>query len=353
MDSIHNSEVVFWTERFGAHIGGLEKRLADLAAGLVRHGVPVRIVCGVSSASPDHFRLDVLGPDFLRRSFDAIQRHVAAGGILYCARLSQAAPRLHAQMLRRLPRGIVIVRVPTTQAARVLVRHGVVSALDHASARFHALNTASYRTIRRRATFSSVVRYLNPALIPTSYSVSYHERFVYCGRLTPSKNAHTLIKAWEMIEHRGLCDGSRLAIYGVPYHSGYETEVRRLTRALDRIELLSPYGAENPASSAHAVVLPSFREGHPNILSEAFANGTPVIGSRIPGIAEHVSSERGWLIDTPADPASIIDALESSWHTSPSQYTEFVKAARRYAEVRLSEDIEASDLLALVQRRAY
>jgi glycosyltransferase involved in cell wall biosynthesis len=61
-------------------------------------------------------------------------------------------------------------------------------------------------------------------------------------------------------------------------------------------------------AAARALVLPSFAEGLPVVLMEAFALGRPVISTYVAGIPELVVGGRsGWLV-----PAGSVDALASA-----------------------------------------
>jgi glycosyltransferase involved in cell wall biosynthesis len=75
------------------------------------------------------------------------------------------------------------------------------------------------------------------------------------------------------------------------------------------------------------MALPSFSEGMPNVLLEAFAYGTPVVATRVGGVPDMVSDGRsGWLVpagDAGRLAAALSEALENK-----------VEAQRRVARAR-------------------
>ncbi|MHB8790235.1 MAG: glycosyltransferase [Desulfobulbaceae bacterium] len=142
------------------------------------------------------------------------------------------------------------------------------------------------------------------------------QTFVSVGRLTAQKGQILLIDAFAQIIAAGhdaylvlVGDGElrplieqRIAIAGIENRviiTGYvsEAEVRR------------------HIASSRALVLPSFAEGLPMVIMEAFAIGRPVISTYVAGIPELVrSKENGWLVqagNTDELAAALADALES------------------------------------------
>jgi len=65
-------------------------------------------------------------------------------------------------------------------------------------------------------------------------------------------------------------------------------------------------------SAADVVVLPTFREGCPNVVREAFACGAPVIASRVGGVPELITSDALGLLVEPGDADGLAIALRTA-----------------------------------------
>ncbi|MFC5180019.1 glycosyltransferase [Actinomadura harenae] len=113
---------------------------------------------------------------------------------------------------------------------------------------------------------------------------------VCLGRVTRQKGQDLLLSAWDRVA--AACPDAELAIVG----SGDALdELRR--RGGDRVRFLPDVtGPRDWLAAAHVVALPSRWEGLPLVALEALAVGRSVVASRIPGLAEVVTSEVGALV---------------------------------------------------------
>ena len=116
-------------------------------------------------------------------------------------------------------------------------------------------------------------------------------RVAFLGRADKVKGADTLIKAVRAAPDLGI----ELNLYGVtqsPADEDYLDELRRLAVDDTRIRFLPPVPNHQIVpllKDFHVLAVPSrWLETGPLVVLESFAAGTPVIGSRLGGIAEWV-----------------------------------------------------------------
>ena len=141
------------------------------------------------------------------------------------------------------------------------------------------------------------------------------EVVTYVGRLVPEKGLRELLVAAG--ELRSTHPRLQLVLVGEgPMHA----ELAALAAAGDLPVRFA--GTRPPAEVARwmcasdLVTLPSYSEGHPNVLVEALACGRPVVATPVGGIPEVVDAASGMLVPV-RDPAALADglrqALERDW----------------------------------------
>ncbi|MCU0513623.1 MAG: glycosyltransferase family 4 protein [Anaerolineae bacterium] len=119
---------------------------------------------------------------------------------------------------------------------------------------------------------------------------------LFIGRLEAEKNLPALLEALRPTPYtlRLVGQGSQ----GDALRAQFGTLAGRL-EWLPRVPHEALPGLLN---RARAFILPSLWEGHPKALIEAMACGRPVIGTRVPGIADVLRhGDTGWLCATDAD----------------------------------------------------
>lgn len=142
-------------------------------------------------------------------------------------------------------------------------------------------------------------------------------RICYFGRIDPTKGVDVLVRALRAIPHANVM----LDIYGILQGeaSAYQMELDSLIARDPRIEFKAPLAADLVVTAMGeydlVAVTSLLLETGPLVVLEAFAAGTPVIGSRLGGIAELVrDGVDGVLVDAGAiGPwAQTISDLESN-----------------------------------------
>lgn len=131
---------------------------------------------------------------------------------------------------------------------------------------------------------------------------------VYVGRLVPEKGLRELLEATAMLSQahprvelaligdgplRDELDQSARRIAGVPVHLPGALDASMVARWMAASDLIT---------------LPSYSEGHPNVLVEALASGRPVVATHVGGIPEVVDASCGVLV-APRDVHALSVAL--------------------------------------------
>jgi len=145
--------------------------------------------------------------------------------------------------------------------------------------------------------------------------MSANNIILFVGNLKKEKGIYELIDAYARIASSGV----RLVIAGEgPNKDDLIRLIRR--KGLINVQVL---GGQTPAqvacwmNRAYVVCLPSYSEGLPNVIIEAFACGRPVVATRVGGIPEIVVSEEyGFLVpekDVDALATKLKEALSREW----------------------------------------
>ncbi len=141
------------------------------------------------------------------------------------------------------------------------------------------------------------------------------ELLLYVGRLVAEKGLRELVEAVRALRMTHPC--AQLVLVGDgPLRGELET------LAADPANGLRLAGAQPPAevarwmAAANLIALPSWSEGHPNVLVEALACGRPVLSCPVGGVPEVVDADCGVLVpprDTLALAAGLGNALDRAW----------------------------------------
>lgn len=170
-----------------------------------------------------------------------------------------------------------------------------------------------------QATYGALVSYCaekRSFLIPNPIDISALEcpegirynQVVFVGHVNEQKGIFDLLKAWDSTCARNA--GARLKIIG-PVQPEFEERISRwilrddvmFTGSLSHDEVLAEIAASK------CLVLPSYTEGFPNVILEAFAMKTPVVASDVGALPEMLSDGAG-IVVSPGDIDGIRVAID-------------------------------------------
>jgi teichuronic acid biosynthesis glycosyltransferase TuaC len=146
------------------------------------------------------------------------------------------------------------------------------------------------------------------------------QRLLVCvGNLLAEKGQHILVEALGRLRARDAST-PHVAIIGSDQWGGsrYLTLLTERIAALDlgqHVRLLGSQPQEVVATwyaAADLLVLPTFREGCPNVVREALACGTPVVASNVGGVPELITSDAVGLLVRSGDVDDLANALQTA-----------------------------------------
>jgi len=158
------------------------------------------------------------------------------------------------------------------------------------------------------------------------------KRLVCVGRLAPQKGQLLLVEAFADAIDRGAIDrGAELVLAGDGEMRG---EIERIVAARglgDRVRITGWISGEQVRQeilASRALVLPSFAEGLPMVIMEAFALGRPVLTTYIAGIPELVvDGKNGWLFPA-GSKIAITDAIIEVLQADPARLEQMAAHGR-------------------------
>lgn len=172
-------------------------------------------------------------------------------------------------------------------------------------------------------------------------------RLVAIGRLAEQKGFPLLIEA--MARAVGQHPDLHLTLIGEgPFRPLLERQIAQagLGKQITLTGWLDEASVREHLSHSHALILPSFAEGLPMVVMEAFAAARPVIASAIMGVPELVSRETGWLVPA-GDPEALADAIHAFASVPRDRLTIMGTEARETVLARHDITVEAEKLAVL------
>lgn len=182
------------------------------------------------------------------------------------------------------------------------------------------------------------------ALARTKLRLPATERLLMLSASDPArdrrKGAHVLLEAVALLHKRNptLATGLSIAIVGCReglQQGACPVPIHYLGRMTDDLALATCFAA------ADIVVAPSLEDNLPNTIMEALACGRPVIGSKVGGIPDLITSGHNGMLVPPGNADGLATALAECL-TSPAQLERMGQNARSMAASRYSPSTAAS-----------
>jgi lipopolysaccharide/colanic/teichoic acid biosynthesis glycosyltransferase/glycosyltransferase involved in cell wall biosynthesis len=131
----------------------------------------------------------------------------------------------------------------------------------------------------------------------------------FVGRIVRDKGMTELADAWRVL--RAEDPNLHLLVVG-PFelHDPLPPKAEALLREDRRVHLTGPVDETPPLYAAmDIVVLPTYREGFPNVLLEAASMALPVVATRVPGCVDAVREDQTGTLVPSGDAIALADAI--------------------------------------------
>ncbi|MEZ5873892.1 MAG: glycosyltransferase [Hyphomicrobiales bacterium] len=192
--------------------------------------------------------------------------------------------------------------------------------------------------------------FYNSFAAPTPHMKSLAKKLICVGSMkNTQKNGLDAIEAF--CEFSTVCPGWSLHLYG---DNKYRTEMENILKRFPDA-VVADHGVVHDIDEiygdAHALLIPSFHEGLPNVVVEAFTYGVPCIGyADCEGVNQLVKDdETGFLLDRTI-PGALADAVRRLSDADVRQ--QLSAGARRFAEENLRLEQWEANWLRLVENAA-
>lgn len=165
--------------------------------------------------------------------------------------------------------------------------------------------------------------------------------FIMIARLLGDKGVREYAEACGQLQAQGL-DVRCLLVgpLGVSNRTAITEEEVSAWAARGWLEYLGETDDVRPLiEQAHALVLPSYREGMPRTVLEAAAMGRPAIVTDVPGCRHAIEPEvTGWLCEV-RNADSLARQMQRVYELAPSERQQAGNAARKRMEEQFSEEL--------------
>jgi colanic acid/amylovoran biosynthesis glycosyltransferase len=176
-------------------------------------------------------------------------------------------------------------------------------------------------------------------------------RLIAVGRLSAPKGHFLLLEAFARVVREGF-DGHLVFAGDGELRKQLETRIRELNLEsnITITGWLSETQVREQILSGRVLLLPSFAEGLPVVIMEAFALRRPALTTFVGGIPELVTNgETGWMIPA-GDEDALVAGLKNALTAAPETLLSMGKAGRKKVLVQHNPHLEGEKLEAIFYR---
>ncbi len=165
--------------------------------------------------------------------------------------------------------------------------------------------------------------------------------FLYVGRMLADKGLHELVSAILSINSKKLiCNLVLCGFEGNANQSNISSNQLKEWGKLPGIDWIGPSNSvEMEMSKADAIVLPSYREGMPKTILEAFAMSIPVVATNVAGCSNIVDDGINGILCEPRDSKSLEGKLLKMMQIGPQNRMRMGLSGREKVEKYYDEQI--------------
>lgn len=176
-------------------------------------------------------------------------------------------------------------------------------------------------------------------ILECSLPRKFQKRFVFIGHVLKTKGIDEIIEASKNLDETYTID-----IYGLLLDKRYNEEIFHKERVSYK-GVLPPDEVLTKLNEYDVVLLPSYKEGYPGIIIEAYSLGIPVVATSLQGISEIVDHYETGILLEPKSVKELIDAIK---FFNEENYVEMSKKAyKKFDDFR--SDIRTKQFIEILE----
>jgi glycosyltransferase involved in cell wall biosynthesis len=180
--------------------------------------------------------------------------------------------------------------------------------------------------------------FASEALARSEHRRADRPTFLFAGNFAAHKGAHVLLEAWRLLKE----PGARLLVAGDLYLP--DAAMRGCPEGIEFLGRLPWSELQRLYARCTALVFPSLSDGFGMVVTEAFANGLPVITTPNAGAADLLVHGSNGLLVPILDPVALADAMRQLLDDDA------LALAMRHNAIRTARDWQWSDFRASTAR---